>query len=144
MSTAASSPMTLPNELWLPIFEHLSPRSLRNVVLTSKKFHSVAIRLLYKHLILTSPASFVAARSALLSIQPSPHALLLSISPFVRNVEQLQEAVAVVSFDGLKPITVNSNNNRHLTRSLFSEIKDAYQPSLVADTARLPRYDSPR
>ncbi|KAG1802524.1 uncharacterized protein BJ212DRAFT_1487324 [Suillus subaureus] len=122
MSTAASSSkvtssMTLPNELWLPIFEYLPPRSLRNVVLTSKKFHAVAIRLLYKHLILTSPTSFVTARSALSSIQPSPHALLLSISPFVRTVEQLQEAVAVVSFDGLKPIT------------------DAYQPSLVADTA---------
>ncbi|KAG2753061.1 hypothetical protein P692DRAFT_20846039 [Suillus brevipes Sb2] len=133
MLTAVSSPMTLPNELWLPIFEYLPPRSLRDVILTSKKFHSVAIRLLYKHLILTSPASFVTARSALSSVQPSPHALLLGISPFVRNVEQLQEAVAVVSSDGLKPITVNANNNRHSTRSLFSEIKDAYQPTLVAD-----------
>ncbi|KAG1831907.1 hypothetical protein DFJ58DRAFT_823704 [Suillus subalutaceus] len=139
MSTAASSSkvtssMTLPNELWLPIFEYLPSRSLRNVVLTSKKFHAVAIRLLYKHLILTSPTSFVTARSVLSSIQPSPHALLLSISPFARNVEQLQEAVAVVSFDGLKPITVNVNDNRQSTRSLFSEIKDAYRPSLVADT----------
>lgn len=126
--------MTLPNELWLPIFEYLPPRSLRNVVLTSKKFHAVAIRLLYKHLVLTSPTSFVTARSALSSIQPSPHALLLSISPFVRTVDQLQEVVAVVSLDGLKPITVNANDNRQSTRSLFSEIKDAYQPSLVADT----------
>ncbi|KAG2071669.1 hypothetical protein BDR04DRAFT_1154137 [Suillus decipiens] len=139
MSTAASSSkvspsnMTLPNELWLPIFEYLPPRSLRNVVLTSKKFHAVAIRLLYKHLILTSPRSFVTACSALSSIQPSPHALLLSISPFVPTVEQLREAVAVVSFDGVKPITVNANNNRQSTRSLFSEIKDDYQPSLVAD-----------
>ncbi|KAG2048942.1 hypothetical protein BDR06DRAFT_962050 [Suillus hirtellus] len=138
MSTAASSSkvsssMTLPNELWLPIFEYLPPRSLRNVILTSKKFHAVAIRLLYKHLILTSPTSFVTARSSLSSIQPSPHALLLSISPFVRTVEQLQEAVAVVSFDGLKPITVNTNNNRQSTRSLFSENKDVYRPSLVAD-----------
>ncbi|KAG2088665.1 uncharacterized protein F5147DRAFT_587523 [Suillus discolor] len=125
--------MTLPNELWLPIFEYLPPQSLRNVILTSKKFHAVAIRLLYKHLILTSPTSFVTARSSLSSIQPSPHALLLSISPFVRTVEQLQEAVAVVSFDGLKPITANANNNRQSTRSLFSETKDAYRPSLVAD-----------
>ncbi|KAG1842679.1 hypothetical protein C8R48DRAFT_837897 [Suillus tomentosus] len=138
MSTAASSSkvsssMTLPNELWLPIFEYLPPQSFRNVILTSKKFHAVAIRLLYKHLILTSPTSFVTARSSLSSIQPSPHALLLSISPFVRTVEQLQEAVAVVSFDGLKPITVNTNNNRQSTRSLFSENKDVYRPSLVAD-----------
>ncbi|KAG1799214.1 uncharacterized protein HD556DRAFT_1231355 [Suillus plorans] len=125
--------MTLPNELWLPIFEYLPPQSLRNVILTSKKFHAVAIRLLYKHLILTSPTSFVTAHSSLSSIQPSPHALLLSISPFVRTVEQLQEAVAVVSFDGLKPITVNTNNNRQSTRSLFSETKDVYRPSLVAD-----------
>ncbi|KAG1774683.1 hypothetical protein EV702DRAFT_1269776 [Suillus placidus] len=123
ISTAASSSkvtssMTLPNELWLPIFEYLPPRSLRNVVLTSKKFHAVAIRLLYKHLILTSPTSFATARSALSSIQPSPHALLLSISPFARTVEQLQEAVAVVSFDGLKPIAVNANNNSQSTRQL--------------------------
>ncbi|KAG2357652.1 hypothetical protein BDR07DRAFT_1612388 [Suillus spraguei] len=132
-SKVFSSSMTLPNELWLPIFEYLPPRSLRNVVLTSKKFHAVAIRLLYKHLILTSPTSFVTVCSALSSIQPSPHALLLSISPFVRTVEQLQEAVAVVSFEGVKPITVNSNNNRQSTRSLFSEIRDGYQPRLVAD-----------
>jgi hypothetical protein len=129
--------MTLPTELWLPIFEYLPPWSLRNVVLTSKKFHAVAIRLLYKHLILTSPTSFVTAHSTLSSMQPSPHALLLSISPLVRTVEQLQEAVAVVSFDGLKPITtVSANiNNRRLqsTGSLFSENKDTYQPSLVAD-----------
>ncbi|KAG2134463.1 hypothetical protein DEU56DRAFT_913649 [Suillus clintonianus] len=133
MSTAASLSMTLPNELWLPIFEYLPPQSLRNVILTSKKFHAVAIRLLYKHLILTSPTSFVEARPALSSIQPAPHALLLGISPFVRTVEQLQEAVAVVSFDGSKPITVNTKNNRQSTRSLFSEIKDTYQPRLVAD-----------
>ncbi|KAG1841169.1 hypothetical protein C8R48DRAFT_739239, partial [Suillus tomentosus] len=66
------------------------------------------------HLILTSPASFVTVCSSLSSIQPSPHALL-RISPFERTVEQLQEAVAVVSFDGLKPITVNAINNRQST-----------------------------
>ncbi|KAG2134464.1 hypothetical protein DEU56DRAFT_913650 [Suillus clintonianus] len=125
--------MTLPNELWLSIFEYLSPHSLRNLVLTSKNFHAVAIRLLYKHLILTSPTSFVTAYSALSSIQPSPYSLLLGISPLVeRPMEQLKEAVAVVSFaeaDDWTPIPVN----RQSTRFRFFQIKDAYQPRFLAD-----------
>jgi hypothetical protein len=125
--------MTLPTELWLPIFEYLPPWSLRNVVLTSKKFHAVAIRLLYKHLILTSPTSFVTAHSALSSIQPSPRALLLGISPLVeRTVEQLKEAVAIVSLaeaDDWTPIPLNRQTNRYR----FFQVKDAYQPRFLAD-----------
>ncbi|KAG1803906.1 uncharacterized protein HD556DRAFT_1303889 [Suillus plorans] len=66
---------------------------------------------------------------------PSPNVLLRSISSFVRAVEEPQGAVAVVSFHGLKPITVNATHNRQSTRSLFSETKDVYRPSLVADMA---------
>ncbi|KAG1831908.1 hypothetical protein DFJ58DRAFT_823707, partial [Suillus subalutaceus] len=125
--------MTLPNELWLSIFEYLPSQSLRNVVLTSKSFHAIAIRLLYKHLILTSPTSFVTAYSALSSIQPSPRALLLGISPLVeRTVEQLKEAVAIVSLteaDDWTPIPLNRQTNRYR----FFQIKDAYQPRFLAD-----------
>ncbi|KAG1799217.1 uncharacterized protein HD556DRAFT_1305463 [Suillus plorans] len=125
--------MSLPNELWLSIFEYLPSQSLRNVVLTSKRFHAIAIRFLYKHLILTSPTSFVTAYSALSSIQPLPHALLLGISPIVeRPVEQLKEAVAVVSLaeaDDWTPIPLNRQTNRYR----FFQIKDAYQPRFLAD-----------
>ncbi|KAG2088667.1 uncharacterized protein F5147DRAFT_726724 [Suillus discolor] len=125
--------MSLPNELWLSIFEHLPSQSLRNVVLTSKRFHAIAIRFLYKHLVLTSPTSFVTAYSALSSIQPLPHALLLGISPIVeRPVEQLKEAVAVVSLaeaDDWTPIPLNRQTNRYR----FFQIKDAYQPRFLAD-----------
>lgn len=127
--------MTLPNELWLSIFEYLPSQSLRNVVLTSKSFHAIATRLLYKHLILTSPTSFVTAYSALSSIQPSPRALLLGISPLVeRTVEQLKEAVAIVSLaepDDWTPIPLNRQTNRYR----FFQIKDAYQPRFLADAA---------
>lgn len=125
--------MSLPNELWLSIFEYLPSQSLRNVVLTSKRFHAIAIRFLYKHLILTSPTSFVTAYSALSSIQPVPHALLLGISPIAeRPVEQLKEAVAVVSLaeaDDWTPIPLNRQTNRYR----FFQIKDAYQPRFLAD-----------
>ncbi|KAG1842681.1 hypothetical protein C8R48DRAFT_37199 [Suillus tomentosus] len=125
--------MSLPSELWLSIFEYLPSQSLRNVVLTSKRFHAIAIRFLYKHLILTSPTSFVTAYSALSSIQPLPHALLLGISPIVeRPVEQLKEAVAVVSLaeaDDWTPIPLNRQTNRYR----FFQIKDAYQPRFLAD-----------
>ncbi|KAG2048943.1 hypothetical protein BDR06DRAFT_962053 [Suillus hirtellus] len=125
--------MSLPSELWLSIFEYLPSQSLRNVVLTSKRFHAIAIRFLYKHLILTSPTSFVTAYSALSSIQPLPHALLLGISPIVeRPVEQLKEAVAVVSLaaaDDWMPIPLNRQTNRYR----FFQIKDAYQPRFLAD-----------
>lgn len=134
--------MTLPNELWLPVFEYLPPQSLRCIVLTSKKFYAIAIRVLYKHLILTSPASLVAAHPLLSSIEPSPHALLLSISPLVFNggrpVEQLLEFVGVVSFANAsncqKPEHINNSNNRQLTRSQFTPVKDAYQPRFLADS----------
>ncbi|KAG2071668.1 hypothetical protein BDR04DRAFT_1230974 [Suillus decipiens] len=124
---------TLPNELWLSIFEYLPSQSLRNVVLTSKSFHAIAIRFLYRHLILTSPTSFVTASSALSSIQPSPRALLLGISPLVeRTVEQLREAVAIVSFseaDDWTPVPLNRQTNRYR----FFQIKDTYQPRFLAD-----------
>ncbi|KAG1747294.1 hypothetical protein EDD22DRAFT_808750, partial [Suillus occidentalis] len=125
--------MTLPNELWLSIFEYLPSQSLRSVVLTSKSFHAIATRLLYRHLILTSPTSFITAYSALSSIQPSPRALLLGISPLVeRTVEQLKEAVAVVSLaetDDWTPVPVNRQSNRYR----FFQVKDAYQPRFLAD-----------
>ncbi|KAG2753062.1 hypothetical protein P692DRAFT_20829515 [Suillus brevipes Sb2] len=123
----------LPNELWLSIFEYLPSQSLRSVVLTSKSFHAIATRLLYKHLILTSPTSFITAYSALTSIQPSPRALLLGISPLVeRTVEQLKEAVAVVSLaetDDWTPVPINRQSNRYR----FFQVKDAYQPRFLAD-----------
>ncbi|KAG1803901.1 uncharacterized protein HD556DRAFT_1437636 [Suillus plorans] len=53
----------------------------------------------------------------------------------MRAVEEPQGAVAVVSFHGLKPITVNATHNRQSTRSLLSETKDTHRPSLVADMA---------
>lgn len=126
--------MTLPNELWLSIFEYLPSQSLHNVVSTSKSFHAIATRLLYKHLIiLTSPTSFITAYSALSSIQPSPRALLLGISPLVeRAVEQLKEAVAVVSLaetDDWTPVPINRQSNIYR----FFQIKDAYQPRFLAD-----------
>ncbi|KAG2133202.1 uncharacterized protein EDB93DRAFT_1308726 [Suillus bovinus] len=136
MSTPASSStviysMTLSNELWLSIFEYLPSQSLRNVVLTSKSFHVIAIRLLYKHLILTSPTLFVAACSALSSIQPLPRALLLGISPLVeRPVEQLKEAISLAEADDWTPIPLNRQTNWYC----FFQIKDAYQPRFLADT----------
>ncbi|KAG1723531.1 uncharacterized protein EDB91DRAFT_1172519 [Suillus paluster] len=139
MSIASSSimvsSMTLPNELWLPIFEYLPPQSLGCVVLTSKKFYAIAIRLLYKHLILASPTSFVTSYSVLSLMQPAPHALLLGISPARgRNVEQLKEAVAVVSFaDANDWTSIPVGADRQSTRTYFSQIKDAYQPRFLAD-----------
>ncbi|OAX39054.1 hypothetical protein K503DRAFT_769825 [Rhizopogon vinicolor AM-OR11-026] len=129
--------MMLPNELWLPIFEYLPPQSIRCVVLISKKFHAIAIRLLYKHLILTSPISLVAAHPLLSSIEPCPHALLLGISPLVfiggRPVEQLLEFVGVVSFANAFNWSSNSNN-RQPSRSHFAPLKDTYQPRFLADS----------
>lgn len=141
MVSSLTLSITLPNELWLPIFEHLLPQSLRCVVLTSKKFHAIAINLLYKHLILTSPISLVAAHPSLSSFQPSPHALLLGISPFVfmggRPVEQLLEFVGIVSFENAlnwKTEHISNSKNRHLTKSHFNPLKDTYQPRFLADS----------
>lgn len=141
LSKPTLSIMTLPNELWLPIFEFLPPQSLRCVILTSKKFHAIAFRLLYKHLILTSPTSLVAAHPVLSSIQPSPRALLLGISPLVfiggRPVEQLLEFVGIISFanaSNWKSERISNSKDRQLARSHSTPLKDTYQPRFLADT----------
>ncbi|KAG1793206.1 uncharacterized protein HD556DRAFT_1479985 [Suillus plorans] len=91
------------------------------------------VSIFYKHLTLTSPTSFVTAYSALSSIQPLPHALLLGISPIVeRPVEQLKDAVAVVSLaeaDDWTPIPLNRQTNRYR----FFQVKDAYRLCFLAD-----------
>ncbi|KAF8836042.1 hypothetical protein BDN67DRAFT_974654, partial [Paxillus ammoniavirescens] len=98
---------SLPNELWMNVFEELgSPKDLAAVVRTNKRFQSLGQRVLYNHVIWTDVRKFV-ENYPFLQANPTlhtvPRSLTLGISevcPHNERIEQINRARGIIHPNG--------------------------------------------
>lgn len=122
--TSTTTMATIPNELWMSVFEELdSPKDLASVVCTNKRFRSLGIRVLYRHIIWSDPLKFIRNHPFLqhnAHLRSVTRALTLGISTATSHldrVEQLSRARAIVHLSG--EITfIHRPNRAHETRIL--------------------------
>lgn len=128
---------TFPNELWMTVFEELdSPRDLASVVRTNRRFKSLGVRVLYRHIIWSDPLKFI-RNHAFLQENPAlrsvTRALTLGISTATSQldrIEQISRARAIIHLSG--DITFIHRPNRAHEARILDEIGIASPVDLLA------------
>lgn len=128
---------TFPNELWMTVFEELdSPRDLASIVRTNKRFKSLGVRVLYRHIIWSDPLKFI-RNHAFLQENPTlrsvTRALTLGISTATSQldrIEQISRARAIIHLSG--DITFIPRPNRAHEARILDEIGIASPVDLLA------------
>ena len=128
---------TIPNELWMSVFEELdSPKDLASVVCTNKRFKSLGIRVLYRHIIWSDPLKFIKSHPFLqhnTHLRSVTRALTLGISTATSHldrIEQLSRARAIVHLSG--DITFIHRPNRAHEARILDETGIASPVDLLA------------
>ncbi|EGN92557.1 hypothetical protein SERLA73DRAFT_190900 [Serpula lacrymans var. lacrymans S7.3] len=134
---------SLPNELWLAVFESLTnPGDLCRVVRTCQRFHDLAIRVLYRHIVWDDPRWFATNFPYLLQhpeINSVPRSLTLGISQIQYNgshVEQMENIRAIVDVHGdLRQPGPAMNHGVNFEEDYLSMVRSRREPIFVASVA---------
>ncbi|KAG6379477.1 hypothetical protein JVT61DRAFT_9962 [Boletus reticuloceps] len=116
--------MPFPNELWMHVFEELdSPNDLAAVVRTNKRFKSLGIRVLYRHIIWSDPLRFIKNHPFLQGnngLRSVVRSLTLGISTAtsqIDRIEQISRARAIINLSG-EITSLHRPNRTHEARVL--------------------------
>lgn len=119
-----SSLNTMPNELWVAVFERMHRSDLVEVIRTSKRFRDLALRILYQSLVWNDPrcyANSLPLWEAYPDLSHAPRTLTIGVCK-----ERPDQPVAIVEMDGSIKRSVEKPWNP-LTGFPLASLPDAFQ-----------------